>query len=494
MQLLRTKSVEQSIRDTEEPTHRLRRALGPLDLTVFGVGVIVGTGIFVLTGQVARDNAGPAVALSFILAALVCGLAALCYAEFASTVPVAGSAYTFSYATLGEFPAWIIGWDLILEMALGAAVVAVGWSGYFASLLDGIGITVPESIAAPPGEGGLVNVPAIALVLAVTALLVLGIKISSMVNAVVVAIKVGVVLLVIFAGLFFVKKENYDPFIPPSKSTPEVDGLDAPLMQVLFGLTPVAYGWLGVFSALAIVFFAYIGFDIVATAAEEAKRPQRDLPIGLVGSLVITAILYAAVSTVVVGMQHYTELSTEAPLADAFKAAGHPVFATIIDIGAVVGLITVVMILLLGMSRIFFALGRDGLMPAWLSVVHPRFGTPYRSTVIMGVIVAVLAGVIPLAELATLVNIGTLFAFIVVSAAVVILRRTRPDLPRAFRTPLVPLVPALSIIACLFVMLNLPVETWLRFLIWMVVGVAIYAAYGYRNSRLRDAGKQPAKS
>ncbi|TDB92103.1 amino acid permease [Actinomadura sp. 7K534] len=494
MHLLRTKSVEQSVRDTEEPTHRLRRALGPLDLTVFGVGVIVGTGIFVLTGQVARDNAGPAVALSFILAAVVCGLAALCYAEFASTVPVAGSAYTFSYATLGEFPAWIIGWDLILEMALGAAVVAVGWSGYFASLLDGIGVTVPEVIAAPPGEGGTVNVPAIALVLAVTALLVLGIKISSMVNAVVVAIKVAVVLLVIVAGLFFVKGANYDPFIPPSKSTPEVGGLDAPLIQVLFGFTPVAYGWLGVFSALAIVFFAYIGFDIVATAAEEAKRPQRDLPIGLIGSLVITAVLYAAVSTVVVGMQHYSELSTEAPLADAFKAAGHPVFATIIDIGAVVGLITVVMILLLGMSRIFFALARDGLVPAWLSVVHPRFGTPYRSTVIMGVIVAVLAGFIPLAELATLVNIGTLFAFVVVSAAVVILRRTRPDLPRAFRTPLVPLVPALSILACLFVMLNLPVETWLRFVVWMVVGIVIYAAYGYRNSRLRDGADLPMKS
>src|SRR5690606_1611160 len=298
MDLLRTKSVEQSIRDTEEPTHRLRRALGPLDLTVFGVGVIVGTGIFVLTGQVARDNAGPAVALSFILAAVVCGLAALCYAEFASTVPVAGSAYTFSYATLGEFPAWIIGWDLILEMALGAAVVAVGWSGYFASLLDGLGVTMPDAVSAPPGEGGTVNVPAIAMVLAVTTLLVLGIKISARFNAVVVAIKVGVVLLVIVAGLFFVKGANYDPFVPPSQSPPEVEGPDAPLMQVLFGVTPVAFGWLGVFSALAIVFFAYIGFDIVAAAAEEARRPQRDLPIGLVGSLVVTAVLYASVATV----------------------------------------------------------------------------------------------------------------------------------------------------------------------------------------------------
>ncbi|TYK45990.1 amino acid permease [Actinomadura decatromicini] len=483
MDLRRTKTVEQSIRDTEEPGHRLRRALSALDLTVFGVGVIVGTGIFVLTGQVAREKAGPAVALSFIFAAVVCGLAALCYAEFASTVPAAGSAYTFSYATLGEFPAWIIGWDLILEMALGAAVVAVGWSGYFASLLDDVGITVPASIAAPPGDGGTVNVPAIGLVVAVTALLVLGIKVSSRVNAIVVTIKIAVVLLVIFAGLFFVKGANYHPFIPPSKPTASEGGLGAPLMQVLFGFTPASYGWLGIFAAIAIVFFAYIGFDVVATAAEEARRPQRDVPIGLIGSLIITAVLYAAVSTVVAGMQNYKDLSTEAPLADAFKAVGHPAFATIIDVGAVAGLITVVLILLLGQSRIFFAMGRDGLMPPWLSVVHPRFGTPYRSTILMGTIVAVLAGFIPLAKLAELVNIGTLFAFLVVSVAVVILRRTRPDLPRSFRTPWVPVVPALSVLGCLFVMINLPVETWLRFAAWLVIGVVVYAAYGYRRSR-----------
>ncbi|MFC4051961.1 amino acid permease [Actinomadura syzygii] len=487
MDLRRTKTVEQSIRDTEEPGHRLRRALSALDLTVFGVGVIVGTGIFVLTGQVARDKAGPAVALSFIFAAVVCGLAALCYAEFASTVPAAGSAYTFSYATLGEFPAWIIGWDLILEMALGAAVVAVGWSGYFASLLDDVGITVPAAIAAPPGDGGTVNVPAIGLVVAVTALLVLGIKVSSRVNAVVVTIKIVVVLLVIFAGLFFVKGANYHPFIPPSKPTASEGGLGAPLMQVLFGFTPASYGWLGIFAAIAIVFFAYIGFDVVATAAEEARRPQRDVPIGLIGSLVITAVLYAAVATVVAGMQNYKDLSTEAPLADAFKAVGHPAFATIIDVGAVAGLITVVLILLLGQSRIFFAMGRDGLMPPWLSVVHPRFGTPYRSTILMGTIVAVLAGFIPLAKLAELVNIGTLFAFLVVSVAVVILRRTRPDLPRSFRTPWVPVVPALSVLGCLFVMINLPVETWLRFAVWLVVGVVVYAAYGYRRSRVGAA-------
>jgi APA family basic amino acid/polyamine antiporter len=494
MNLLRTKSVEQSIRDTEEPDHRLRRALSALDLTVFGVGVIIGTGIFVLTGQVAKDKAGPAVALSFILAAVVCGLAALCYAEFASTVPVAGSAYTFSYATLGEFPAWIIGWDLILEMALGAAVVSVGWSGYFAALLDDIGITVPGALADPPGEGGTVNVPAIVLVLLVTGLLVLGIKISSRVNAVVVAIKVSVVLLVIFAGLFFVKGANYDPFIPPSTPTPDVEGLKAPLVQVLFGSAPVSFGWPGIFAAVAIVFFAYIGFDIVATAAEESRRPQRDLPIGLIGSLVITAVLYAAVATVVAGMQNYKELSTDAPLADAFKSVGRPVFSTFISVGAVIGLTTVVMILLLGQSRIFFAMGRDGLLPRWLSAVHPRFGTPYRSTIIMGVIVAVLAGFIPLAELAELVNIGTLFAFLVVSIGIVILRRTRPDLPRAFRTPWVPVIPILSVLACLFVMINLPVETWLRFLAWMGVGIVVYAAYGRRHSRLGRTGPVSSRS
>ncbi|MFD0688794.1 amino acid permease [Actinomadura fibrosa] len=494
MNLLRTKSVEQSIRDTEEPGHRLRRDLSAIDLIVFGVGVIIGTGIFVLTGQVAREKAGPAVALSFVLAAVVCGLAALCYAEFSSTVPVAGSAYTFSYATLGEFPAWVIGWDLILELALGAAVVSVGWTGYVVSLLDDAGITLPDAIVHPPGEGGgVVNVPAIVLVLLVTALLVLGVKISSRVNAVVVAIKVFVVLLVIVAGLFFVKGENYHPFIPPSQSNPSVEGGAAPLMQVLFGITPVSYGWLGIFAAVAVVFFAYIGFDIVATAAEEAKRPQRDLPIGLIGSLLITAVLYAAVSLVVAGMQNYKRLSSDAPLAEAFKAVGHPAFATVISIGAVAGLTTVVLILLLGQSRVFFAMSRDGLLPAWLAAVHPRFGTPYRSTVIMGVIVAALAGFIPLAKLAELVNIGTLFAFLVVSVGVLVLRRTRPDLPRAFRTPLVPLVPVLSVLGCLFVMVNLPVETWLRFLAWMVLGAVIYAVYGHRHSRLRP-GQAPAPS
>jgi APA family basic amino acid/polyamine antiporter len=481
MSLFRTMPVERSLRETQEAGHRLRKELSALDLTVFGVGVIIGTGIFVLTGQVARDRAGPAVAISFILAGVVCALAALCYAEFASTVPVAGSAYTFTFATLGEFPAWIIGWDLILELALAAAVVAVGWSGYVRSLLDSIGLPLPHSIA---GDGSVFNIPAVLVVAAVTGLLVLGIKVSSRLNTIIVAIKVVVILFVIVAGLFFISHANYTPFIPPARHTPAVAGLKAPLIQVLFGVSPVSFGWFGIFAAIAIVFFAFIGFDIVATTAEEARRPQRDLPIGILGSLAICTVLYVAVSLVVVGMQHYTRLSEDAPLADAFTAIGHPGFATIISLGALAGLTTVVLILLLGQSRIFFAMSRDGLLPPWLSAVHPRFGTPYRATVIMGAIVAIIAGLIPLSALAELVNIGTLFAFVVVSISVAILRRTRPDLPRAFRTPLVPLVPILSVLACVFVMLNLPVETWLRFIAWMLVGSVLYFAYGRSHSRL----------
>ncbi|GAA0912515.1 amino acid permease [Nonomuraea longicatena] len=481
MDIFRTKSVEQSIRDTEEPEHRLRKRLTATDLTVFGIGVIVGTGIFVLTGQVAKQTAGPAVALSFVVAAVVCGLAALCYAEFASTIPVAGSAYTFSFATLGEFPAWIIGWDLLLELALAGAVVAVGWSGYFASLLHSIGLTLPGWMA---GEDPVVNVPAMVVVAILTAVLVLGIKLSSRVNLVIVMIKVAVILLVIIAGLFFVKLANYTPFIPEPVASPAVEGLRAPLIQVLFGTTPVAFGVLGIFSAAAIVFFAFIGFDIVATAAEETINPQRDLPRGIIGSLVICTLLYVAVSLVVVGMQKYDQLSTSAPLADAFTAVGQSWAAALISIGAIAGLTTVVMILMLGQSRVLFAMCRDGLLPRGLAKVHPKYGTPARLTVIIGVVTALLSGFISLSELAELVNIGTLFAFVVVAVGVVILRRTRPDLPRSFRTPLVPLLPVLAVLACFYLMLNLPVETWLRFLVWMAIGCLLYFFYGYRHSRV----------
>ncbi|MEV0583506.1 amino acid permease [Nonomuraea sp. NPDC050310] len=480
--LFRTKSVEQSIRDTEEPEHRLHKRLSAVDLTVFGIGVIIGTGIFVLTGQVAKDTAGPAVAVSFLVAGVVCALAALCYAEFASTVPVAGSAYTFSFATLGEFPAWIIGWDLMLEMALAAAVVAVGWSGYLNSLLGTAGIHLPDVIAS--AETGFINLPAMAVVALLTLVLVAGIKLSSRVNLVIVVIKVAVVLLVILAGLFFIKGANYTPFIPPAQPLPPGSGLQAPLIQVLFGISPVAFGVIGIFSAAAIVFFAFIGFDIVATAAEETIEPQRDLPRGIIGSLLICTLLYVAVSLVVVGMQPYTQLSEEAPLADAFTSVGQPWIASLISLGAIAGLTTVVMILLLGQTRVLFAMSRDGLLPRSLARVHPKYGTPARATLLVGAVSMVLAGFISLGALAELVNIGTLFAFVVVSLGVIVLRRTRPDLPRAFRTPLVPFIPVLSMLACLYLMLNLPVETWLRFLVWMVIGIAIYFVYGRHHSRV----------
>jgi basic amino acid/polyamine antiporter, APA family len=485
--LLRTKSVEQSIRDTEEPEHRLRKELSGLDLTVFGIGVIIGTGIFVLTGVAANQTAGPAVAVSFVVAGIVCALAALCYAEFASTVPVAGSAYTYSYAALGELIAWIIGWDLILEFVLAGATVAVGWSQYLAVLMETLGLKLPAGVTG--GEGGGFNLPATLIVLILTAVLVAGIKISSRVNAVIVAIKVTVVLLVIVAGLFFVKGGNYTPFIPPAEPASGSAGAQATLVEAIFGQAPANFGISGIFAAAALVFFAFIGFDIVATAAEETRVPQRDVPRGILGSLAVCTALYVAVSLVVVGMQNYAELDTEAPLAAAFQAVGQSFFANLITLGALAGLTTVVMILMLGQSRVAFAMSRDGLLPRWLSRVHPRFGTPYRITVIVGLLVAALAGFISLEELAELVNIGTLFAFVLVSAAVILLRRTRPDLPRGFRVPWVPVIPALSVLACVVLMLFLAVETWLRFLIWMAVGFVVYFLYGRRHSRVGRGGQ-----
>ncbi|TSB34248.1 amino acid permease [Streptomyces benahoarensis] len=482
--VFRTKSVEQSIEDTEEPEHALKKSLSALDLTVFGVGVVIGTGIFVLTGKIAKEQAGPAVALSFVVAGVVCALAALCYAEFASTVPVAGSAYTFSYASLGEFPAWIIGWDLVLELALGCAVVAVGWSGYVRSLLDSAGWHLPAALSGTQGGMFGFDLLACILVLVLTAILVLGMKLSSRVTSVIVGIKVTVVLLVVIAGSFFISGQNYRPFLPPTRPHAGESGYAAPLSQLLFGFTPSHFGVMGIFAAAAVVFFAFIGFDIVATAAEETRHPQRDVPRGILGSLAICTFLYVAVSIVVTGMQKYTELSTDAPLADAFKSVGHPFYAGIISFGAAVGLTSVCMILLLGQSRVFFAMSRDGLLPQFFSRVHPTFGTPYRSTVLLGAVVAVVAGFTSINELAELVNIGTLFAFVVVALGVILLRRSRPDLPRSFRTPLVPLVPALSVLASLWLMLNLPAETWLRFAAWMVIGIVVYAMYGRAHSRL----------
>ncbi|MET9145274.1 MULTISPECIES: amino acid permease [unclassified Streptomyces] len=491
--LFRTKNIEQSIQDTEDPEHALRKSLSALDLTVFGVGVIIGTGIFVLTGTAARNTAGPAVSLSFVVAGVVCALAALCYAEFASTVPVAGSAYTFSYASLGEFPAWIIGWDLVLELALGTAVVAVGWSGYIHSLLDNAGWHLPAYLGGRDAASGFgFDILAAVLVLVLTAILVVGMKLSARVTTVVVAIKVAVVLVVIIAGAFFVKGGNYDPFIPKARPVTAGGDLQAPLVQLMFGWAPSDFGVMGIFTAASVVFFAFIGFDVVATAAEETRNPQRDVPRGILGSLVICTALYVAVSIVVTGMQKYSRLSVDAPLADAFKSTGHPWFAGLISFGAAIGLTTVCMILLLGQARVFFAMSRDGLLPRFFSHTHPRFRTPYRPTILLGAIIAIVAGFTSLSELAELVNIGTLFAFIVVALSVIILRRTRPDLHRAFRTPLVPFVPVVSVLASLWLMLNLPAETWLRFAVWMAIGFVVYFLYGRSHSRLAQRARAAA--
>lgn len=479
MNVLRTKTIEQSIADTEEPGHRLQKRLGALDLTVFGVGVIIGTGIFVLTGKAAGVQAGPAVALSFVFAGIACALAALCYAEFASTVPVAGSAYTFSYASLGELVAWIIGWDLILELALGASTVAVGWSTYFADVMRSAGITIPDWMY---GEGH--NLVAAVIVLLLTGVICLGIKVSSQVNLVMVAIKLFVVLFVIIAGLFYVKLSNYAPFIPPAGSTGAAGATSAPSLLQDLGFSPGSFGVSGIFTGAALVFFAFIGFDIVATAAEETKNPQRDLPRGILGSLAICTLLYVAVSLVVTGMVKYTEIKIDAPLAEAFRSVGKPGFATLISVGALFGLTTVMMILMLGQSRVFFAMSRDRLLPPVFAKVNARTGTPVHTTVTTGVIVAALSTFVPLSELAELVNIGTLFAFILVAIGVLVLRRTRPDLPRAFRCPGVPVVPILAVLAAGYLMLNLPASTWIRFAIWMALGLVGYFAYGAKRSRL----------
>jgi len=478
MNLWRTKTIEQSIRDTEEPDHQLRKQLGALDLTVFGVGVVIGTGIFVLTGKAAGVQAGPAIALSFVFAAMACALAALCYAEFASTVPVAGSAYTFSYASLGEVTAWIIGWDLILELALGASTVAVGWSTYFADVVKHAGITIPSFAY---GEGH--NLVAALIVLILTGVICMGIKVSSQVNLVMVTIKIAVVLFVIIAGLFYIKTANYSPFIPPAGSAPAVGTESVPSLLQDLGFSPGSFGISGIFTGAALVFFAFIGFDIVATAAEETKNPQRDMPIGILGSLAICTALYVAVSLVITGMVKYTDIKVDAPLAEAFRSVGQPGFATVISVGALVGLTTVMMILIMGQSRVLFAMSRDRLLPPMFAEVNPS-GTPIRATVTTGVVVAVISTFVPLGTLAELVNIGTLFAFILVAIGILVLRRTRPDIQRAFRCPGVPVVPILASLTSFYLMLNLPAETWKRFVLWMLGGLLVYVAYGRRHSRL----------
>ncbi|MFB9235052.1 amino acid permease [Plantactinospora siamensis] len=457
---------------------RLRRRLGSVDLMGFGVGIVIGTGIFTLTGVEARDTAGPGVVISFAIGGVVALLAAFCYAELASSVPTAGSAYTYAYATLGELAAWIIGWDLLLEFALGAAVIARGWSGYLADLVG-----LPSAWFSE--DGSVVNVGAMAIVVLLGVVAITGIRESARLTNVLVLVKVAVCVLVVAAGLFFVKTANLTPFIPPARQPDASEGgLARPLTQAIFGMEPSVFGFAGVLTAAAVVFFAYTGFEAVANLSEETRRPRRDLPLGLIGTLVISTVLYIGVSLVVVGMVKYTDIDAGAPIASAFRAVGAGWAAALVSIAAVAGLTSGILVDLVAMGRIGFAVSRDGLIPPAIAKIHPRFGTPYRITAIMVVVVALLAGFVPLSALADLVSIGTLFAFVIVSVAVPILRRTRPELKRPFRVPFSPVLPIVSALACLYLMTNLSMETWLRFLVWMVLGGIIYFGYGRRRNRL----------
>jgi basic amino acid/polyamine antiporter, APA family len=485
MDLLRTKVVEDSLEELDQPGRGLRRALGPIQLSAIGIGVIIGTGIFVLTGEAAGTIAGPAIALSFAAAAIACLLAGLCYAEFAAAVPVSGSAYTFSYASLGELMAWIIGWDLMLELALGAATVASGWSQYFKVVLS----SSPWNLHVPSWMyGDHHNVFAAVIVLLIAGLLCFGVRTSSSVNAVIVAIKLAIIGLVIIAGLSYVHSKNLKPFIPPSGSKPAPGGSSGKTLAQDLGIGPGAFGVGGIFAGAALVFFAFIGFDVVATSAEESKKPQRDLPIGIFASLAICTVLYIAVSLVITGMVKYNHIDTMAPLASAFISVHQQTIATIISYGALAGLTSVILVLLMGQSRVFFAMSRDGLLPGVFATLSERFSTPYRTTLFTGVVVAVLTFLLSLKTLAELVNIGTLFAFVLVSIGVIILRRTRPDLERPFRVPLMPVIPILSVLASLWLMLNLQGATWVRFLIWMAIGLVVYFTYSMRHSHLARSG------
>jgi APA family basic amino acid/polyamine antiporter len=490
MSLFATKTIEQiEAEQLGSGEHSLKRVLGATNLLFLGVGAVIGTGIFVLTGQVAAANAGPAIVLSIVVAGLASALAGLCYAEFASAVPVAGSAYVYAYATLGEFIAWVIGWDLILEYALGAATVAVGWSGNLGALLAEFGVQFPPALSAAPGTvvplvgGGtataVFNLPAVLVTVAVTALLIIGIQESAIVNSIIVVIKVGVVLLIVAGGAMFVDANNWHPFVPANTGA--------------FG----SYGWSGVFRGAAVVFFAYIGFDAVSTSAQEARDPQRDMPIGILGTLIVCTILYILVSGVMVGLVPYKALLNQpAPMvvaidAGAARAAGSAWAAVmhalrlLVVLGTLAGLSSVMLVMMLAQPRIFYAMANDGLLPEWARAIHPRFRTPHVTTMVTGIVVSLAAGFTGIGTLGSLVSIGTLMAFVIVSIAVIFLRRTRPDLHRPFRVPFVPALPIASAIVSLMLMASLPWATWERLIVWMAIGIVLYFAYGSRHSRVR---------
>jgi APA family basic amino acid/polyamine antiporter len=461
--LLRTKPLAEVLAETDQEGRRLRKRLGPWDLTALGIGCIIGVGIFVLPGVQAAKNAGPGIVLSFAIAAAACACAALCYAELAAMIPAAGSAYTYGYATLGELPAWIIGWDLILEYMVAAVMVATGWSAYLVNLLRIIGVAVPQTFAASPWDRdpGWVNIPAVLIVAVLTTILVRGIRESSKVNLAIVAFKLAVIAFFIVLAAGHVQPANWHPFLP--------------------------FGVGGVLRAAAIVFLAYVGFDAVSTAAEEAVNPQRDMPIGIIGSLVVATVLYMVVAAIMTGIVPYTELDVADPVAHVLNYLHMPWASVVVSIGAMAGITSVLLVLLLGQPRILFAMSRDGLLPQRLSRVHPRFGTPHVTTIGTGIIVAIGAAFTPIDVSSQLCSIGTLFAFIVVCAGVIVLRYVRPELPRPFRTPLFPVLPAVGIVACAVLMANLPWTAWERFLIWLAIGLVLYFAYGRRRSRLSPA-------
>jgi APA family basic amino acid/polyamine antiporter len=460
--ILRKKSISKLVAQSkgEGDGKSLKKVLGAFELTMLGIGAIIGTGIFVLTGIAAANYSGPALIISFMISGAACAFAGLCYAEFAAMVPVAGSAYTYGYAALGEIWAWIIGWDLILEYAVAIAAVGIGWSGYMVSLLEAAGVHLPAALINAPGvQGGIVNLPAMLIIAAITALLIKGVRESAKFNNIIVIIKIVVVLLFIFIGVFHVRPANWTPFMP--------------------------YGWSGVFQGAAIIFFAYIGFDAVSTAAEEVKNPQRDLPIGIIASLVVCTILYIVVSAVLTGMVPYLEFKeTSAPVAFALQQIGINWGSALVSVGAVCGITSVLLVMMFGQTRVFFAMSRDGLLPKAFGEVSAKTGTPVKSTLLVGIVTALLAGFTPIGVVAELTNIGTLAAFIIVAISIVVLRKTRPDIKRTFKVPFSPVVPGLAVLFCGFLITQLPMITIIRFVVWLGLGFIVYFAYSRHNSVL----------